>query len=84
VTHAVARVLRADLVWMTTGLRPVAHEAAEGLHRLVDAACEQRSIATSWNLHPASFDELVTKTLATSTGSCTVHTSVRRPATVSA
>lgn len=60
VTRAIARVLRADLVVVDDiGLLPVAHDAAEGLYRLVDAAYEKRSIALSSNLHPAAFDELI-------------------------
>jgi len=35
------------------------------LYRLVDAAYEKRSVALSSNLHPAAFDELMPKTLAT-------------------
>jgi len=35
--------------------------------RLVDAAYEKRSVAISSNLHPAAFDELMAKTLATET-----------------
>ena len=46
-------------------------DAAEGLYRLMDAAYEKRSIAVSSNLHPAGFDELMPKTLATATA--TVH-----------
>ena len=52
VTKAIARILRADLVVVDDiGLLPVAHDAAEGLYRLVDAAYEKRSIAIS--LEPA-------------------------------
>lgn len=47
------------------GLLPVSIEADEGLYRLVDAAYERRSVAISSNLHPAGFDELMPKTLAT-------------------
>ena len=47
------------------GLLPVSTDAAEGLYRLVDAAYERRSVAISSNLHPAGFDELMPKTLAT-------------------
>ena len=66
VTKAIARVLRADLVVVDDiGLLPVAQDAAEGLYRLVDAAYEKRSVAISSNLHPAAFDELMPKTLAT-------------------
>jgi len=68
VTKAIARVLRADLVVVDDiGLLPVAPDAAEGLYRLVDAAYEKRSVAVSSNLHPAAFDELMPKTLATAT-----------------
>jgi len=45
----------------------VGTDAAEGLYPLVDAAYEKRSIAISSNLHPAGFDELMPKTLATAT-----------------
>jgi DNA replication protein DnaC len=81
VTRAIARVLRADLVVVDDiGLLPVAQDAAEGLYRLVDAAHEKRAVAISSNLHRAAFDELMPKTLATATGSCTTPTSARPPA----
>jgi hypothetical protein len=48
-------------------------DAAEGLYRLVDAAYEKRSIAISSNLHPAGFDELMPKTLATATVDRLLH-----------
>lgn len=74
VTKAIARVLRADLAVVDdVGLLPVAHDAAEGLYRLVDAAYEKRSIAISSNLHPAAFDELMPKTLATATVDRLLH-----------
>lgn len=74
VTKAIARVLRADLVVVDDiGLLPVATDAAEGLYRLVDAAYEKRSIAVSSNLHPAGFDELMPKTLATATVDRLLH-----------
>jgi DNA replication protein DnaC len=74
VTKAIARVLRADLVVVDDiGLLPVATDAAEGLYRLVDAAYEKRSIAVSSNLHPAAFDELMPKTLATATVDRLLH-----------
>ena len=74
VTKAIARVLRADLVVVDDiGLLPVATDAAEGLYRLVDAAYEKRSIAISSNLHPAGFDELMPKTLATATVDRLLH-----------
>jgi DNA replication protein DnaC len=74
VTKAVARILRADLVVIDDiGLLPVSHDAAEGLYRIVDAAYEKRSIALSSNLHPAGFDELMPKTLATATVDRLLH-----------
>jgi DNA replication protein DnaC len=74
VTKAVARILRAELVVIDDiGLLPVSHAAAEGLYRIVDAAYEKRSIALSSNLHPAGFDELMPKTLATATVDRLLH-----------
>jgi DNA replication protein DnaC len=74
VSKAIARVLRADLVAVDDiGLLPVAQDAAEGLYRLVVAAYEKRSIAVSSNLHPAAFDELMPKTLATATVDRLLH-----------
>jgi DNA replication protein DnaC len=74
VTKAVARILRAELVVIDDiGLLPVSHDAAEGLYRIVDAAYEKRSIALSSNLHPAGFDELMPKTLATATVDRLLH-----------
>ncbi len=74
ITKAVARVLRADLVVVDDiGLLPVAQDAAEGLSRVVDAAYEKRSVAISSNLHPAAFDELMPKTLATATVDRLLH-----------
>ena len=59
------RPRRSGLIIVDIGLLPVAQDAAEGLYRLVDAAYEKRSIAISSNLHPAAFDQLMPKTLAT-------------------
>jgi len=74
VTKAVTRILRAELVVVDDiGLLPVSHDAAEGLYRIVDAAYEKRSIALSSNLHPAGFDELMPKTLATATVDRLLH-----------
>ncbi len=70
-TKAIGRILRADLICVDDiGLLAVGADAAEGLYRLVDAAYEKRSIALSSNLHPAGFDELMPKTLATATVDC--------------
>ena len=74
VSKAIARILRADLVVVDDiGLLPVSHDAAEGLYRLVDAAYEKRSVAISSNLHPAGFNELMPKTLATATVDRLLH-----------
>lgn len=35
------------------GLFPVGPRAAEGLYRIVDAACGRRSFAVSFSLHPS-------------------------------
>ena len=64
----VGRIQRAELVVIDdVGLLPVSDDAAEGHYRIVDAAYEKRSIALSSNLHPAGFDELMPKTVATAT-----------------
>ncbi len=55
------------------GLLPVSPDAAEGFFRLVDAAYEKRSVAVSSNVHPAAFDELMPKTLATATVDRLLH-----------
>ena len=72
--RAVQRILRSDLVVVDDiRLLPVSIEAAEGLFRLVDAAYERRSVAISSNIHPAGFDELMPKTLATATVDRLLH-----------
>ena len=74
VNRVVARILRADLIVVDDiGLLEVGADAAEGLYRLVDAAYEKRSIAVSSNLHPAGFDALMPKTLATATVDRLLH-----------
>jgi len=74
ITKVVARIVRADLIVCDDiGLLPVSGEAAEGLFRVVDAAYERRSVAISSNLHPAGFDELMPKTLATATVDRLLH-----------
>ena len=55
------------------GMLPVAPDAAEALFRVVDAAYEQRSVALTSNIHPAGFDELMPKTLATATVDRLLH-----------
>lgn len=74
ISKAIERILRADLVIVDDiGLLPVSADAAEALYRLVDAGYEKRSIAVSSNLHPAGFDELMPKTLATATVDRLLH-----------
>ena len=51
----------------------VGEDAAEGFYRLVDACYEKRSLAVSSNLHPAGFDEIMPKTLATATVDRLLH-----------
>jgi DNA replication protein DnaC len=74
VTRAVRAILRARLIVIDDiGLLPVSPDAAEGFYRLVDAAYEKRSVAVSSNVHPAGFDELMPKTLATATVDRLLH-----------
>jgi DNA replication protein DnaC len=74
VTRSVQAILRARLIVVDDiGLLPVSPDAAEGFFRLVDAAYEKRSVAVSSNVHPAGFDELMPKTLATATVDRLLH-----------
>jgi hypothetical protein len=50
-----------------------APDGAEALFRVVDAAYEKRSVALTSNIHPAGFDELMPKTLATATVDRLLH-----------
>lgn len=71
---AMTRVIRADLIVVDDiGMLPVGQDSAEALFRLVDAAYEKRSVAVTSNLHPAGFDELMPKTLATATVDRLLH-----------
>jgi hypothetical protein len=47
------------------GLLPAGADEAEALYRLVDAAYERRSLILTANLHPARFDSIFPKGLAT-------------------
>jgi hypothetical protein len=58
---------------MTLGCCRCPATPPENLDRLVDAAYERRSVAISSNLHPAGFDELMPKTLATATVDRLLH-----------
>jgi DNA replication protein DnaC len=74
ITKAVRRITRVDLIIIDDiGMLPVGEDAAEGFYRLVDACYETRSLAVSSNLHPAGFDELMPKTLATATVDRLLH-----------
>jgi len=74
ITKAIRRITRADLIVVDDiGMLPVGDDAAEGFYRLVDACYEKRSLAVSSNLHPAGFDELMPKTLATATVDRLLH-----------
>jgi DNA replication protein DnaC len=55
------------------GLLPVSEQAAEGFYRLVDAAYEKRSLIITSNMHPANFDTIMPKTLATATVDRLLH-----------
>lgn len=74
VSKAIRRLTRLDLIIVDDiGMLPVGEDAAEGFYRLVDACYETRSLAVSSNLHPAGFDELMPKTLATATVDRLLH-----------
>ena len=66
VQRVVARICRADLIAIDDiGNLPAGQEAAEAFYRVVDAAYEKRSLAVTSNLHPAGFDTIMPKALAT-------------------
>jgi DNA replication protein DnaC len=74
VAKTITRVAQADLIIVDEiGLLPISEAAAEGFYRLVDAAYEKRSLAVASNLHPAGFDQLMPKTLATATVDRLLH-----------
>jgi len=74
ISKTIRRLTRLDLIIVDDiGMLPVGEDAAEGLYRLVDACYETRSLAVSSNLHPAGFDELMPKTLATATVDRLLH-----------
>src|SRR5207302_6821577 len=47
------------------GMLPSGQQAAEAFYRVVDAAYEKRSVAVTSNLHPAGFDTIMSRSLAT-------------------
>jgi DNA replication protein DnaC len=66
ISRVVARICRADLIVIDDiGMLPAGQEAAEAFYRVIDAAYERRSVAVTSNLHPAGFDTIMPKTLAT-------------------
>jgi DNA replication protein DnaC len=66
IPRVVARICRADLIVVDDiGMLPSGQDAAEAFYRVVDAAYEKRSLAVTSNLHPAGFDTIMPKTLAT-------------------
>lgn len=74
INKAIRRITRVDLIIVDDiGMLAVGEDAAEGFYRLVDACYEKRSLAVSSNLHPAGFDEIMPKTLATATVDRLLH-----------
>jgi DNA replication protein DnaC len=74
INKAIRRLTRVHLIVVDDiGMLPVGDDAAEGFYRLVDACYEKRSLAISSNLHPAGFDEIMPKTLATATVDRLLH-----------
>ena len=66
VAKTIARITRAELIVIDDiGMLPSGQAAAEAFYRLVDATYERRSLAVTSNLHPAGFDTIMPKTLAT-------------------
>ena len=62
----VKRLVNTDLLIIDDiGLLPVSDAGAQGLYRIIEAAYEKTSIALSSNIHPAKFDQLMPKTIAT-------------------
>lgn len=65
VAKAIERIVRVDLIVIDEiGQLPVKSEEAEAFYRVVDAAYERRSVAVGSNYHPAGFDQIMPKTLA--------------------
>jgi DNA replication protein DnaC len=74
VAKAIGQLIRADLIVIDdVGPLPISPTEAEALFRVVDAAYEKRSIALTSNVHPAGFDELMPKTIATATVDRLLH-----------
>ncbi len=66
ISKTIAKITRAELIVVDDiGMLPSGQAAAEAFYRLVDAAYERRSLAVTSNIHPAGFDTIMPKTLAT-------------------
>lgn len=66
IAKTIAKITRAELIVVDDiGMLPSGQAAAEAFYRLIDAAYERRSLAVTSNLHPAGFDTIMPKTLAT-------------------
>jgi len=66
IQKVVTRICRADLIVIDDiGTLPIGQDGAEAFYRVVDAAYEKRSLAVTSNLHPAGFDTIMPKALAT-------------------
>lgn len=66
IQRVVALICRADLIVIDDiGQLPAGQDAAEAFYRVIDAAYEKRSLAITSNLHPAGFDTIMPKSLAT-------------------
>lgn len=66
VSKTVAKITRCELIVVDDiGLLPCGQAAAEAFYRLIDAAYERRSVIVTSNIHPAGFDSIMPKTLAT-------------------
>jgi DNA replication protein DnaC len=74
VSKVVARICRSELIVIDDiGMLPSDQDAAEAFYRVVDAAYEKRSVAVTSNLHPAGFDTIMPKSLATATVDRLLH-----------
>lgn len=74
ISKAITRIMNVDLLCVDDiGLLPVSEAAAEGFYRVVDAAYERKSVIVTSNLHPAGFDQIMPKTLATATVDRLLH-----------
>jgi DNA replication protein DnaC len=74
VARTVARICRCDLICVDdVGMLPAGQDAAEAFYRIVDAACERRSVVVTSNIHPSGLDTIMPKTLATATAGRLLH-----------